>query len=395
MKKTFYLSVAGILGVGKTTVAKLLTERLGTQILEENFAENQFLPRFYQDMRRWAFHSQTFFLLEKVKQTFQSKKILASGQSVVQDTPIIQDVQSYAKAQYILGNMDEAEFNLYTKTYSLFVKRLPQPNLIIYLEASWETVLKRQASRGREFEKQIPKDYLELLEKLNRQWVRKYDHRKILRIKTDHLDFVNNGTDKKELVEKVLQKLVPVSTGIQINGWGEKLKSSQVILMCGLPGSGKSSLAEKLGQTLGYKIISSDKIRERVFKSSRFDPAGDEHVRSLKPRYYSLLFEEVKKIVLGGEKIIVDASNLSRERPALIDKISQLIPREKMTILTVRTPKEVIAKRMEKAQGPRTKKESFFQAWQRVYGFFEKYLQDGEYSWPTKSEGVRIIEIKN
>src|SRR4030042_4467619 len=136
MKKTFYLSVAGILGVGKTTVAKLLTERLGTQILEENFAENQFLPRFYQDMRRWAFHSQTFFLLEKVKQTFQSKKILASGQSVVQDTPIIQDVQSYAKAQYILGNMDEAEFNLYTKTYSLFVKRLPQPNLIIYLEAS-------------------------------------------------------------------------------------------------------------------------------------------------------------------------------------------------------------------------------------------------------------------
>jgi len=215
------------MGVGKTTVARLLAERLGAAILEENFGENQFLPRFYQNMPRWAFHSQTFFLLEKIKQMLETRKILANRQSVIQDTPIIQDVQSYAKAQYILGNMDEAEFNLYIKIYSLFIKRLPRPDLIVYLEASWPTVLKRQTLRDRGFESQIPKNYLELLDKLNRQWKRKYNHQNILRVKTDHLDFISSETDKTKLFKMVEERLYPDKALINIDGLEEKLKTSQ------------------------------------------------------------------------------------------------------------------------------------------------------------------------
>lgn len=203
MEKVFYLAVAGTMGVGKTTAAKFLSKELQVQLLTENFSQNQFLPRFYKDMKRWAFHSQTFFLIEKIKQTFDSKKILQAGQSVIQDTPVIQDVQSYAKAQFILGNMDEAEFQLYAKIFSQFVSLLPYPDLIVYLDAPLEIVYSRLCGRSRDFEKNIARDYLKLLDKLNKEWLKKIDRKKVLQIDTKKLNFVNNYKDKIYLAKKV------------------------------------------------------------------------------------------------------------------------------------------------------------------------------------------------
>ena len=102
----------GTMASGKTTVAKLLAKELKYKLIEENFGENKFLPRFYKDMKRWAFHSQTFFLMEKVTQMIETGKLLAK-KNVIQDTPIQQDAFSYAKAQNVLGNIDDAEWKLY------------------------------------------------------------------------------------------------------------------------------------------------------------------------------------------------------------------------------------------------------------------------------------------
>jgi len=107
MKKHLYISIMGTMGSGKTTAARLIADRLSFLLLEENFGENAFLPRFYKDMNKWAFHSQTFFLMEKITQTLETPKLLEKT-SVVQDTPIEQDVFSYAKAQHVLGHMDDA-----------------------------------------------------------------------------------------------------------------------------------------------------------------------------------------------------------------------------------------------------------------------------------------------
>jgi len=213
MTKPFYLAVAGIISVGKTTAAKLLASKLNFSLLEENWGANQFLPRFYNNMPRWAFHSQTFYLLEKIKQTKGAKSFLKQGKPVIQDTPISQDVLSYAKAQFVLDNMDEAEFQLYTKIYSIFVKSLPQPDLIIFLEASWPVVFQRLKSRGRDFEQSLSKDYLKLLDKLNRQWIRKMDGSKVLRIKTDNLNLVNNQNDIAFLIQEVEDKAREILNG--------------------------------------------------------------------------------------------------------------------------------------------------------------------------------------
>lgn len=206
-KQPFYLAVAGVMGVGKTTASQILASSLNFHLLAENWGENQFLPRFYKNMPRWAFASQSFYLLEKIKQSISAKKYLKKGKSVIQDTPIVQDVLSYAKAQYILKNMDEAEFSLYTKIYAMFVKKLPRPDLTVFLQASWREVFKRLKTRDRGFEQKIPKSYLLLLDKLNRHWARKADKGKILRINTTGLNLVENSRDKSFLAEKVLESL--------------------------------------------------------------------------------------------------------------------------------------------------------------------------------------------
>lgn len=196
------------MGVGKTTVARILSERLENSFLiEENFADNQFLARFYEDMPRWAFHSQSFFLMEKINQTFEAGKLLARYGVVIQDTPIVQDVFSYAKAQFIQGNMDEAEFALYTKIYAGFVENLRKPDLIIYLNADIDAVADRLAKRNRDFEQNVSKDYLKLLDRLNKEWLRKEDRKKILKIDTDNVDLRVNDKIDKYLLTDIYQRL--------------------------------------------------------------------------------------------------------------------------------------------------------------------------------------------
>ncbi|MBI5449397.1 deoxynucleoside kinase [Candidatus Gottesmanbacteria bacterium] len=202
MKKTIYLSVMGAIGSGKTTVAQLLARELKFQVLEENFGENAFLPRFYQDMNRWAFQSQTFYLMEKISQLLATPKLLEKH-SVIQDTPIQQDAFSYAKAQHVLGHMDDAEWKLYQKIYKSFEPYFPKPDLIVFLETSVTELVRRIGSRGRGYEQKIPTSYLELLDMLNHKWLNENKSIPVLVIETDGFNIVRSKNAQAALVEKV------------------------------------------------------------------------------------------------------------------------------------------------------------------------------------------------
>lgn len=234
--KLHYIAVTGTMGSGKTTAAKLLAKELGLTLLEENFGENAFLPRFYTEMKRWAFHSQTFFLMEKITQMLKTgellerlkktkissvhkidSRLLTSQRSergsdrlhgIIQDTPLLQDVFSYAKAQNILGNMDDSEWRLYQKIYRSFAPLLPQPNFILYLKTGVGTVTKRIVKRQRNFEHQVPEGYLELLEMLNERWIKRENNgARVVTIDTEVINFAHNSADMRSFVDIVYKEL--------------------------------------------------------------------------------------------------------------------------------------------------------------------------------------------
>ncbi len=194
------------MGSGKTTAARLLARHLQFQLLEENFGENAFLSRFYSDMKRWAFHSQTFFLMEKITQMMDTCALLEK-KSIIQDTPIQQDVFSYAKAQHVLGNIDDAEWKLYQKIYFSFEPLFPKPDCIVYLETSMPHITKRISSRGRGYEQKIPQSYLELLDMLNHKWLTEQKEIPVLVIATDGLNIVTSAKAQEHMIDQVKKQL--------------------------------------------------------------------------------------------------------------------------------------------------------------------------------------------
>lgn len=206
MARNFYIATAGTMGSGKTTVARLISQKLNCHLLLENFEENRFLPRFYKNMARWAFHSQTFFLLEKISQMFETKELLKKT-AVIQDTVIFQDVFSYAKAQFVLGNMDQAEFSLYTKIYASFVDQLPQPDLIVYLKAPVRTLQQRIKRREKSVNKNPSLSYLKTLDQLNRQWVEKQARGRVLFFDAQKNNFALDQKQRQQLIDKIKDKL--------------------------------------------------------------------------------------------------------------------------------------------------------------------------------------------
>ena len=201
-KKNYYVTVAGVLGCGKTTVSKLIAKKLGFHLFEENVSENKFLPLFYQDPHRWSFHSQLFYLRDKIAQMAKVGGLLANT-SVVQDSPIYQDYLTYAKAQHHLGHMSGDEFELYEKIFHTFHANLPKPDLIIQLNASLPTIQERILRRGRDYEKKIDPAYISLLSDLQQKWVAETKDIPTLIVDTDATDLVSNPAHQLELMDKI------------------------------------------------------------------------------------------------------------------------------------------------------------------------------------------------
>jgi deoxyguanosine kinase len=195
-----YIAISGPMGIGKTTVAKLVADRFEYYLLEENFAANPFVAKAAADRDRYAFHSEVFFLMEKYGQIIVAQERL-KDKGVVQDTPIQQDVYSYGQAL-----LQGPEWNTYHNLYQALEPRLMKPSLIVCLEANAEVHMERIRHRGRDFENAVTPDYLKQLTEFNYEWIRKSGIPTVY-IQTDHLDIVNTTGAKITMMDQIRSKL--------------------------------------------------------------------------------------------------------------------------------------------------------------------------------------------
>lgn len=195
-----YIAVAGNIGAGKSTLVDFLQYRFALTPFHEPNAENPFLPLFYGDMKRWAFHSQMFFLAHK----FQIHQDLSDHPgTVVQDRTIYEDAEVFAENLYRSRKMTKDEYETYRKLYSSIKRTLRPPDLMIYLKASVRTVRKRIRLRGRPEEQDIPLRYIRRLHDLYESWFERYQDSPTLVIEVDSIDYIQNLVDRIEVIETI------------------------------------------------------------------------------------------------------------------------------------------------------------------------------------------------
>ncbi|MCX7878744.1 MAG: deoxynucleoside kinase [Ignavibacteria bacterium] len=170
----------------------------------ESVAGNPYLQDFYKDMRKWSFHLQVYFLSHRFR---IHKKILASEKSVIQDRSIYEDVEIFARNLYLMGRMEKRDYMNYRQLFSEMVSFLKPPDLVVYLKAKVDTLIKQINIRGRHFEKQIETKYLERLNRSYGQWVKRYKLGKLIVIESDKLDFVNKRDDFEMIISKIEEAL--------------------------------------------------------------------------------------------------------------------------------------------------------------------------------------------
>ncbi len=203
MKK--FVAVAGNIGVGKSTLVALLSERLQWEPFFEPVGENPYLADFYRDMRQWAFHSQIFFLTRRLR---SHRQLLDHPTSAIQDRSVYEDAEVFATNLYRQGLIGDRDFQAYRELYQVLVEFLPPPDLVIYLRAPVPTLLKRVHSRGRDYEKLISAEYLEQLNQLYEEWVGRFALCPILTVPADNLNYVSNIKHLDLIAMKIQEKLM-------------------------------------------------------------------------------------------------------------------------------------------------------------------------------------------
>lgn len=199
-----FVVVAGNIGVGKSTLVEMLCNRLGWQPFFEPQAENPYLADFYRDMDNWAFHSQVFFLTQRL---LAHRKLLDHPTSVVQDRSVYEDAEVFARNLYLQGHISARDYHTYCDLYRVLSSFLPPPDLVVYLRASVDTLMRRIALRGREYEREIQPDYLSKLNELYEEWIREFSFCPVLTVPADDLDYVAHPSHLDLVVSKVREKL--------------------------------------------------------------------------------------------------------------------------------------------------------------------------------------------
>lgn len=194
------IAIAGNIGTGKSTLVEFLAQTYDIQPFYEPNDFNPYLPDFYQDMRRWAFHSQIYFLSNK----FRLHQSLDQVDGVVAlDRTIFEDAEIFATALHQMGRMDDRDWETYRDFYDVILQAIKPPDLMIYLRCSMRALRRRIKLRGREMEQDIPLSYLKRLDRLYEAWIENYSMSEVLVLETDQLDYANDLVHQLDVMERV------------------------------------------------------------------------------------------------------------------------------------------------------------------------------------------------
>lgn len=199
-----HVGIAGNIGSGKTTLAKMLGKQFGWEVLLESVEDNPYLKDFYEDMGRWSFHLQVYFLNSRFNQV---AKIDASPNGSIQDRTIYEDCEIFAKNLYQSGHMTERDHQNYLELYHSMIKHVTPPDLLIYLKADIPKLVANIQKRGRSYEELIRIEYLKHLNERYDEWISNYKEGKVLTIDVNELDFVSRIEDFAFIVEKINYEL--------------------------------------------------------------------------------------------------------------------------------------------------------------------------------------------
>ncbi len=195
-----HIAIAGNIGSGKTTLAALLSKHYGWEAHYEDVDTNPYLNNFYEDMKRWSFNLQVYFLNSRFRQVVEIRK---REKTVIQDRTIYEDAYIFAPNLHEMGLMESRDYNNYASLFELMASFIKPPDLLIYLKASVPTLVNQIQKRGREYENSIRLDYLKKLNERYENWINGYDQGNLLVINVDNLKFSEKQKDLGDVIRKI------------------------------------------------------------------------------------------------------------------------------------------------------------------------------------------------
>jgi len=195
MKIPYHIAIEGTIGVGKTSLAHILGDRLEAKLILEEFEENPFLVEFYKDSDRFAFQTQLFFLLSRYRQQQQLQQTDLFTKTLISDYMFVKD------RLFAALNLDDKEMSLYNTVARILEKNVASPDMVIFLQSDTDRLMQNIKLRGREYEKLIDWKYIDALNQMYNEYFFRYDDSPLLIINTNDIDFVNNKDDLEEIIE--------------------------------------------------------------------------------------------------------------------------------------------------------------------------------------------------
>lgn len=196
------ITIAGTVGVGKSTMTKCLANALDFRTSFEKVDENPYLDKFYHDFAKWSFHLQIYFLAERFK---EQKRIFEYGGGFVQDRSIYEDTGIFARMHVEKGTMSKVDYDTYSNLFEAMVMTpyFPHPDLLIYLEGSLDVIIKRIQERGRPMEQATPNTYWEEMYNRYEKWINSFNACPVLRLNIQEYDLMKNEQDIEPIIEKI------------------------------------------------------------------------------------------------------------------------------------------------------------------------------------------------
>lgn len=195
-----HIAIAGNIGAGKTTLTQLLAKHYKWEAQLEDVVDNPYLDDFYNQMERWSFNLQVYFLNSRFRQVLQIRK---SGKDIIQDRTIYEDANIFAPNLHAMGLMTNRDFDNYSSLFNLMESLVETPDLLIYLRSSIPNLVSQIHKRGRDYENSISIDYLSRLNERYEAWIHNYKKGRLLVIDVDDLDFVENKEDLGGIITKI------------------------------------------------------------------------------------------------------------------------------------------------------------------------------------------------